>query len=93
MTDTPKKRPGRPPLAAGAMTPAERSRRYRESRSTTAKKYGRLAGVDDDVAERVSTMALIDTLRDCVTRHDKRNGLRVLRVIGKRLSAIDDLEP
>lgn len=72
------------------MTSAERARRYRHDRAKAAQ-LGRLAAVDDRTAERVSTMALIDTLRDCVTRRDKKNGRNVLRLIGQRLAELDDL--
>jgi hypothetical protein len=74
------------------MTDAERAKRYRDGRRAAANK-GRLAAVDERIAEAVSTMALIDTLRDCVTRHDKVNGKNVLRLIAQRLAELDDAPP
>jgi len=81
---------GRKPIGDVAMPPAERARKYRERRRDASRRLGRLAGVDETAATKVSTMSLIDTLRDCVTQHDRRNGLRVLRVIGQRLADLED---
>lgn len=81
---------GRKPIGDVAMTSAERARSYRQRRKETARKLGRLAGVDASIAEKVSTMALMDTLRNCVTQHDRRNGLRVLAVIAARLRELPD---
>ena len=87
---TGEKRRGRPRLGADKLTAAECSRRYREKRRREAAK-GRIAAVDERTAEHVSTMALIDTLRLCITQGDKANGLNVLRLIGQRIIAMDDL--
>lgn len=79
----------RKPIGKRPMSDAERARRYRANRAK-AVKTGRLAGVDERWAEKLSTMALIDTIRDCVTRCDRENGLRLLPVLGRRLMELEE---
>lgn len=79
----------RPRIEAEPLTPAQRAARYRASRKSAAR-MGRLAAVDPKTAAGVSDHALIDTLRQCVTDRDRRNGLRVLALLRKRVEAFED---
>ena len=86
------RKPGRPPKsAAGAMTPAERARAYRERRKKLATGKALFAGIDDRVSNQVSTPAMIDALRDAFARHDHATGKRLLRELGQRLVMFDPL--
>lgn len=87
------RRRGRPPVKGVTMTAAQRAADYRARRKHAAVNLGRLAGVDSAVAERVSTVALLDTLRDCFSSGDPVNGRRVLRVLAQRLSEMDQTPP
>lgn len=76
-------------IEAEPLTPAERAARYRASRKAAARR-GRLAAVDPKTAADVSDHALLDTLRQCVTDRDRRNALRVLALLKKRIEAFED---
>lgn len=79
----------RPRIEAEPLTAAERARRYRASRKADARR-GRLAAVDPKIAAEVGDHALLDTLRQCFTDRDRRNGLRVLALLRKRVEALED---
>ena len=84
-------KPGRPPInAAGAMTPAERARAYRERRKLATGK-ALFAGIDPALTQQASTPAMIDALRDAFARHDHATGKRLLRELGQRLVMLDPL--
>lgn len=84
------KKAGRKPVGDAAMTAAERAREYRQRRKEQKAK-GRLAPVDERVAATTSTMALLDTLRECVTRHDKENARRLLGLLWLRVDALEEI--
>lgn len=79
----------RQPIFDEPLTPAERARRYRASRKAASNR-GRLAAVDPKIAAEVGDHALLDTLRQCFTDRDRRNGLRVLALLRKRVEAFED---
>lgn len=76
-------------IEAEPLTPAERARRYRAARKAASHR-GRLAAVDPKIAAEVGDYALLDTLRQCFTDRDRRNGLRVLALLRKRVEAFED---
>lgn len=86
------RKPGRPPKSeAGAMTPAERARAYRERRKKLATSKALFAGIDPKTSNQASTPAMIDALRDAFARHDHATGKRLLRDLGQRLVMLDPL--
>lgn len=79
----------RPLIGDAPMTPAERARAYRERRKISARN-GVLAPVDDRVAEATSNTALLDTLRTAFARRDRKNSLRLLRLLAARAEEFED---